>query len=87
LDAYFRAFSKDDRVVLRLRTYVPKFVRVGPTNVTQIIEDYVHTKLGRSLSDLPRVVWEAGMSADRRSEAMTRMDMRALYASGVYAYA
>lgn len=87
--SYWKAFSRSDRVVLRIRSYLPSSDKSGEKNITLSIggtwqlslsldcihslpiitmftERFASLKLGRSLSELAWVVWEAGPSPDRR---------------------
>lgn len=79
--AYWQAFHKEDDVVLRLRTYIPKFDRAGTVNVTHRMEEYAYRVLGKSLHDLAKVVVEEGSSVELRSDAMTRAQVRDLLQS------
>lgn len=64
LDAYWKSFSKDDNVVLRLKTFVPRFGQNIPAqNITGLIEDYAQTKLGKTLDELPAIEWFSKVEA------------------------
>jgi glycosyltransferase involved in cell wall biosynthesis len=87
LEAYWTAFSREDDVVLRLRTYIPSFSRkqLGD-NVTAHIERFAMDTRGLSLHELAPVVWERGAvgtdgTGKSEDRALTREDMRDLMAS------
>lgn len=77
LEAYWDAFTVEDQVLLRLRTYLPRWEQ-GNRNITQQIADYAHKVLGKSLSQLPPIVWETGSNSELDSEALSREQMRDL---------
>lgn len=80
LDAYWATFTPADDVVLILRTYVPSFSKLHP-NITFHLEDYALEKFQKPLHELARVEWESGMDATKRSDSMTRADVRDLLGS------
>ena len=73
LQAYWDSFTITDRVVLRLKTYVPKW-NSGNKNITNIIEIFAKEKYNKTLIELPPVVLEHG-------ESSTRVDVRNLLSS------
>ena len=84
LRAYWRAFSGEDHVTLRLRTYVPPFIQ-GDTNITAMIADFA-AREGFDANSLPEVIWEQGIVTGPRGGAgpegaLSRSDMRDLYAT------
>jgi glycosyltransferase involved in cell wall biosynthesis len=81
LDAFWSEFTRDDDVVLILRTYVPSFHQLH-TNITMHIEDYARKTLNKPLSDLAEIVWEDGGNIGKRSDSLTRADVRDFLASG-----
>jgi glycosyltransferase involved in cell wall biosynthesis len=74
LQAYWDSFTVTDPVVLRLKTYVPKWYS-GNKNVTYIMEEFALEKYNKTLAELPRVQLED------EHEASTRVDMRNLLSS------
>lgn len=80
LDAYWTAFTAEDDVLLRIRSYMPSFLR-GEKNITKTIEQYAQRTLGKPLSELAAVVWESGALPERLSDSLTRADVRDLLAS------
>eukprot|EP01034_Spumella_vulgaris_P022691 gene22691-28841_t len=80
LDAYWSAFDQEDDVVLRIRSYLPSFIR-GERNITLTIADYALTTRGVPLDQLASVVWESGPLPSRLSDSLTRADMRDLLGS------
>jgi glycosyltransferase involved in cell wall biosynthesis len=84
LSAYWRAFTATDKVVLRLRTYIPKsdMHMYGSGNITRQVELFARDKFNKELHELAFVVWEQGTGGVNGSDsALTREDMRDLYAS------
>ena len=80
LNAYWSAFTRADDVVLILRTYVPSFFGIH-TNITQHIEDYAQETFNSSAMDMARIVWESGEDIAKRSDSLTRADVRDLLGS------
>lgn len=60
LKSYWSAFNSADRVVLRLRTYLPS-TESGSRNITLLIENFAANTFGKSLTELARVEWETGV--------------------------
>lgn len=60
LDAFWAAFTTEDDVVLRIRSYVPH-TSGGDRNITRVIEAYAARVHGKALSELAAVVWETGL--------------------------
>lgn len=81
LDAYWSAFSPDDGVVLRLRTYMPDFVIGADPNITVHLAEYAERKFNATLPELAPVIWETGVDGSRLSDSLTREDVRDLLAS------
>jgi len=89
LDAYWQAFSKDDNVLLRLRSYIPRHLNRAEVqldeNIYNHVAKYAMESLGVSLSELAPVVWETGGGGKEKEgsldRALTRMEMRDLLAS------
>jgi glycosyltransferase involved in cell wall biosynthesis len=84
LDAYWKTFSKDDEVLLRLRTYYPRNGLGGQIindNITYHIEELARRTLGKELSDLAPVIWEQGERSGRADRSLSRVEMRDLLAS------
>jgi glycosyltransferase involved in cell wall biosynthesis len=78
--SYWTAFSVEDNVVLRLRTYLPRSEH-GDRNITRQMEQFAGNKLGKSLDELAPVIWETGNAAELDSEALSREQMRDLLES------
>lgn len=74
LQAYWDSFATTDPVVLRLKTYVPKW-NSGNKNVKNIIEIFAMEKYNKSLIELPPVLIEHG------EETSTRVEVRNLLSS------
>jgi len=87
LDSYWRAFTKEDDVLLRLRTYIPASTRkMFGDNVTFHIESFAATRFNKQLHELAPVVWERGPASTGGTDtamdrALTRVEMRDLLAS------
>lgn len=60
LDAYWNAFTRNDHVLLRIRSYVPN-TSAGDRNITRMIEIYAKKKYNKELFELAAVVWEKGV--------------------------
>lgn len=79
LKAYWKAFTPSDKVVLRLRTYLPMWERERSRfkeNITEAIADFAMKTLGKRLDELAPMVWEQGANASRLQDSATRYDMR-----------
>jgi glycosyltransferase involved in cell wall biosynthesis len=60
LDAYWTAFTAEDDVVLRVRSYVPRSTANIDRNITRLMEKHAALTRGLPLSRLAKVVWETG---------------------------
>eukprot|EP01038_Epipyxis_sp_PR26KG_P008887 gene8887-11986_t len=81
LESYWSAFTHSDQVVLRIKSYLPSTER-GSNNISIMIAEFASSKMNKSLSELARVVWEETEdSIHKKSESLSRADMRDLLAS------
>eukprot|EP01035_Chromulina_nebulosa_P023623 gene23623-30634_t len=80
LNAYWGAFTAEDRVVLKIRSYRPASDRSGENNITRAIENFAWSTRNVSLSELAAVEWLSGSSVEKRSDSMSRAQVRELYA-------
>ena len=78
LRAFWRAFSREDHVRLRLRTYLPSFLG-GDANITALVNAFALSEFGRPMSELAQVVWEQGEDAGKRQDSLSRAQVRDLY--------
>jgi glycosyltransferase involved in cell wall biosynthesis len=60
LDAFWQAFTPEDDVILRVRSYVPH-TSAGDRNLSRVIATYAERVHGKALSELATVVWETGV--------------------------
>lgn len=78
LEAYWSAFTVDDKVLLKIRTYLPTSDPYH-LSILERMELLAVAKFNKTLSALPIVVIENGEHPDLRSEALSRSDIRELY--------
>lgn len=81
LDAYWREFRRSERTVLRLRTYKPSW-EAGPESIDEWLRLFARQRLGRRLSDLPRVEVLAERSRDALALEYQRADAFVLPSRG-----
>lgn len=81
LNAYWTTFSRTDAVVLRIRSYVPASdFLLSKKTISTLINEHALKFFGKDSKDLAEVIWEGGDMPHLRSQALTRMEMRQLYA-------